>query len=165
VCVCELRDGNTCRYCGYAFLLCEGQPGSKTDRRSSLDHAIPQSAGGPNTLENVFVTCRNECNGIKDGWWFEDLRFPDTGLKSFLPQPSEIVGKCPFERPGGLAGEVQHCRRMNAQVMTCPHLRTAMSGHLRGPGFSAMGRVSNVVWLLAGAMCCASGGGSRGGAG
>lgn len=45
------RDGFVCAICG-------------TDEHLSLDHVIPESRGGPTTLENLRVLCR-PCNSRK----------------------------------------------------------------------------------------------------
>lgn len=55
------RDGWRCRYCGEVV--------DGTD--STLDHIVPQHAGGANTPENLATACLM-CNSIKSGRSYED---------------------------------------------------------------------------------------------
>ncbi|WP_206109929.1 HNH endonuclease [Paenibacillus albicereus] len=45
------RDGHACRYCG-------------SEDELTADHVIPESAGGPTTLDNLVTACRT-CNTKK----------------------------------------------------------------------------------------------------
>ena len=60
------ESGNTCVFCG--------QPTTRTPgpSQSNIDHAVPKSQGGNNTLENAQNTCRT-CNllkGARTTWEF-----------------------------------------------------------------------------------------------
>lgn len=48
------RDGYYCVYCDEDL----------TDKEIHLDHVIPESQGGPTTVDNLQVTCR-KCNTSK----------------------------------------------------------------------------------------------------
>lgn len=63
------RDGPYCRYCGHPC----GMFGWAEDRKFrirpmfwgfNLDHVVPHSAGGPDTVENLVVSCPT-CNRKK----------------------------------------------------------------------------------------------------
>lgn len=53
------RDGMICRYCGCAVHRRRTGP-----RKLQLDHVLPHSLGGRNTVENLVVSCRR-CNYAK----------------------------------------------------------------------------------------------------
>jgi 5-methylcytosine-specific restriction endonuclease McrA len=54
------RDGTLCHYCDVPTILThEGHP-----RRRTLDHVIPQSFGGKDTLDNLVLSCQS-CNSSK----------------------------------------------------------------------------------------------------
>ena len=50
-----LRDDFTCQYCGVKVSLTTG----------TLDHVVPLSRGGPNTITNIVCACK-KCNNNKD---------------------------------------------------------------------------------------------------
>lgn len=55
------RDGTICVYCGW--VLVESNDPHRANRLT-LDHIIPRSLGGRNTLENLVVSCA-PCNTAK----------------------------------------------------------------------------------------------------
>ncbi|MGH9044244.1 MAG: HNH endonuclease [Acidimicrobiales bacterium] len=55
------RDGWRCRYCGEVL----------TTSNATLDHVIPRSLDGPNTVENLVAACL-ACNSIKSGRTYEE---------------------------------------------------------------------------------------------
>lgn len=61
------RDGSTCRHCGKAV-----KPRHRNPRlRLTLDHVIPYSLGGEDTVENLQVACLS-CNarrGTREDVW------------------------------------------------------------------------------------------------
>lgn len=56
------RDGDNCRYCGAAI----------RDGQKTIDHVIPRSRGGGNTMGNLVVACRS-CNCKKGARSLEDM--------------------------------------------------------------------------------------------
>jgi len=64
------RGGGKCLLCG---LLAKDKP-------MHVDHIIPRSKGGLNTLDNLQTLCF-ECNGGKNNWADTDFR---TGSSSWL---------------------------------------------------------------------------------
>jgi HNH endonuclease len=67
------RDGGKCLLCGALA----------KDKPMHVDHIIPRSKGGLNTLENLQTLCF-ECNGGKNNRDDTDFR---TGSSSWLPSP------------------------------------------------------------------------------
>jgi 5-methylcytosine-specific restriction endonuclease McrA len=56
-----VRDGFTCRYCGYDMTLHYAYPHLQI---LTIDHVVPRYAGGTNDEGNL-VTCCRRCNGRK----------------------------------------------------------------------------------------------------
>ena len=60
-----LRDRNTCQICGEQVVLTRNIKNSiDYKREASLDHIIPRSKGGKDTLNNLRTVCRS-CNSTK----------------------------------------------------------------------------------------------------
>ena len=56
------RDGNYCHYCGVALNFTPQTRGNRGDpTRVHIDHTVPISLGGNNTVDNVTLCCAN-CN-------------------------------------------------------------------------------------------------------
>ena len=56
------RDGPLCAYCG--VVTTTDPPSATRHVERTLDHVVPQSRGGTDTLENCVVACRS-CNARK----------------------------------------------------------------------------------------------------
>jgi 5-methylcytosine-specific restriction endonuclease McrA len=52
-----------CAYCGAEIVA--GDANNVTDKTATIDHIVPISMGGENTLENI-VACCWKCNFVKD---------------------------------------------------------------------------------------------------
>jgi 5-methylcytosine-specific restriction endonuclease McrA len=52
-----------CAYCGVEITA--GDANKVTDKTATIDHIVPISMGGENTLENIVACCR-KCNFVKD---------------------------------------------------------------------------------------------------
>jgi phage FluMu protein Com len=60
------RDKYICQYCGYSPLYC------KEFRQLYIDHVLPWSVRGSNSLDNLRVACAT-CNLIAGDKWFVDF--------------------------------------------------------------------------------------------
>lgn len=63
----EARDGTACHYCGgETFVLPVGVPFDTDQLKAerTLDHRVPVSRGGTDTLDNLVIACRT-CNNRK----------------------------------------------------------------------------------------------------
>jgi 5-methylcytosine-specific restriction endonuclease McrA len=69
------RDG-CCQMCG-------------TEERLSVDHIVPRSLGGDDSLSNLQVLC-GSCNSSKGGRFFERAKTPPTLPVSFYPENASI---------------------------------------------------------------------------
>ncbi len=56
------RDGSDCHYCQVPTIV--DPDAMSTYRERTLDHVVPLSRGGADTLENVVLACRS-CNARK----------------------------------------------------------------------------------------------------
>lgn len=67
-----VRDGPNCHYCGVATVRQPLNPPKGWDRRrdTTIDHRVPASKGGADSLENIVIACRS-CNSAKGNRaWF-----------------------------------------------------------------------------------------------
>jgi 5-methylcytosine-specific restriction endonuclease McrA len=69
------RDG-CCQMCG-------------TEERLSVDHIVPRTLGGDDSLSNLQVLC-SSCNSSKGGRFFEPSRTPPTLHGLFSPKNDSI---------------------------------------------------------------------------
>jgi 5-methylcytosine-specific restriction endonuclease McrA len=72
--------GRACSYCGYE------------DTVMTIDHILPRSKGGDNSLENLLPACR-KCNysrGNRLVGFFEQKGTPPTLHEVFIPQNESI---------------------------------------------------------------------------
>ena len=69
------RDG-CCQMCG-------------TEERLSVDHIVPRSLGGDDSLSNLQVLC-GSCNSSKGGRFFERAKTPPTLPGSIYPENASI---------------------------------------------------------------------------
>ena len=69
------RDG-CCQRCG-------------TEDNLSVDHIVPRSLGGDDSLSNLEVLCQS-CNSSKGGRFFDMARTPPTLHGSFYPKNDSI---------------------------------------------------------------------------
>jgi 5-methylcytosine-specific restriction endonuclease McrA len=65
------RDG-CCQMCG-------------TEERLSVDHIVPRTLGGSDSLDNLQVLC-SSCNSAKGGRFFDRPKTPPTLPVSFYPE-------------------------------------------------------------------------------
>jgi 5-methylcytosine-specific restriction endonuclease McrA len=65
------RDG-CCQMCG-------------TEERLSVDHIVPRTLGGSDSLDNLQVLC-SSCNSAKGGRFFDRPKTPPTLPVSFYPK-------------------------------------------------------------------------------
>ena len=65
------RDG-CCQMCG-------------TEERLSVDHIVPRTLGGSDSLDNLQVLC-SSCNSAKGGRFFDRAKTPPTLPVSFYPK-------------------------------------------------------------------------------
>ena len=56
------RDGTDCRYCAVPTIV--DPPAGQRYRERTLDHVVPLSRGGADTLEHCVLCCRS-CNARK----------------------------------------------------------------------------------------------------
>lgn len=86
------RDGEFCQYCGGCDDLL-------------VDHVVPISNGGANTISNLKIACR-ACNSSKKHWTLEEFRLKQSlNVSSF----GRIITRPQYERllALGLVGEIE----------------------------------------------------------
>lgn len=72
------RDGRNCHYCGVkttCYTSRERRAGlaQTKPRYTTIDHVIPRSKGGLNTLENLVICCYR-CNDLRDVMPYEEFK-------------------------------------------------------------------------------------------
>lgn len=60
------RDGEVCHWCGADLDITIKGTKSPSPPRATLDHVVPRSAGGPNRLDNLVLSCQ-PCNEERGG--------------------------------------------------------------------------------------------------